>query len=71
MVSNLSQTILKLEEQKDQDMRTMGASMKLIEEEAESKLRDLHHAILNKNEETEIMKAQMALKNKEISSLLD
>lgn len=71
LVSTLSQQILKLEEIKDEEVKTIGASLKLIEDEAESKLRDLHHAMLNKNEEFEIMKAQLALKNKEISHLLD
>lgn len=71
LVSNLSQKILKLEEMKHEEVRTVNASLKLIEEEAESKLRDLHQAMLNKNEEFEIMKAQLALKNKEISHLLD
>jgi predicted RNase H-like nuclease (RuvC/YqgF family) len=50
LVSNLSQQILKLEEIKEEEVKTIGASLKLIEEEAESKLRDLHHAMLNKNE---------------------
>ena len=52
-------------------MKTFGASMKLIEEEAETKLRDLHDAMTGKNQEFEIMKAQLALKNKEIAHLLD
>ena len=71
LVSNLSQQILKLEEIKEEEVKTIGASLRLIENEAESKLRDLHDAILNKNEEFDIMKAQLALKNKEISHLLD
>jgi len=71
LVSSLSQQILKLEENRDVEVKAIGTSLKLIEEEAESKLRDLHNAMLNKNEEFEVMKAQLALKNKEISHLLD
>jgi hypothetical protein len=49
-VSTLSKKILNLEEMRDQEVKAMGTSLKLIEDEAESKLRDLHDAMLNKNE---------------------
>jgi len=44
--------------------------MKQIEDDAKSKLDDLHTAIINKNSETDILNAQIALKNGEISHLL-
>jgi hypothetical protein len=44
--------------------------MKQIEDDAKSKLDDLHKAITNKNSETDILNAQINLKNGEISHLL-
>jgi hypothetical protein len=45
--------------------------MKQIEDDAKAKLDDLHTAIQNKNTETEILQAQIALKNGEITHLLE
>ena len=45
--------------------------MKNIEEEAKHKLDDLHTAIQGKNNEFEILNAQLVLKNEEINYLLD
>jgi hypothetical protein len=45
--------------------------MKQIEDDAKSKLDDLHTAIKNKNNETEILNAQINLKNGEITHLLE
>lgn len=70
-VKMLSQTILGLEKQKDDDFRNYTTSMKNIEEEAKNKLDDLHTAVQNKNNESEILNAQLVLKNEEINYLLD
>ena len=40
-------------------MRNLTTSMRLIEDEAEIKLKDLHDAMLNKNSEFEIMTKQI------------
>lgn len=60
-----------MEAMKDEEVRNLTTSMRIIEEEAEIKLKDLHDAILNKNTEFEIMNKQIELKNTEISHLLD
>lgn len=44
-----SQKIISLEKLKDDDLKNYTTSMRHIEEEAKSKLEDLHTAILNKN----------------------
>ena len=66
----LSQKILAMEMEKDQDLRNYTTSMKQIEDEAKNKMDDLHSAIQNKNNEAEILHAQIDLKNGEISHLL-
>ena len=45
--------------------------MRMIEDDAKHKLDDLHAAILSKNNEFEILNAQIRLKNEEIAHLLD
>ena len=67
----LSQKILELGMEKDNDLRNYTTSMKVIEEEAKNKMDDLHSAILNKNNESEILHAQIDLKNGEITHLLE
>ena len=59
----LSQKIIGLEKLKDDDLKIYTTSMRHIEEEAKSKLEDLHNAVLNKNTEFEILNAQLVLKN--------
>lgn len=44
--------------------------MKQIEDDAKTKLDDLHAAIQSKNNESEILSAQITLKNSEITHLL-
>ena len=70
-VKMLSEKILGLEKLKDDDFKNYTTSMRNIEEEAKSKLDDLHAAVLNKNNEFEILNAQLVLKNEEINYLLD
>lgn len=67
----LSEKVLNLEKQKDDDFKNYTTSMRNIEEEAKSKLDDLHTAVLSKNNEFEILNAQLVLKNEEINYLLD
>lgn len=67
----LSQKILELGMEKDNDLRNYTTSMKVIEEEAKNKMDDLHTAIQNKNNESEILHAQIDLKNGEITHLLE
>ena len=67
----LSQTIINLEKVKDDEYKNLTQSMRNIEDEAKSKLEDLHTAIITKNDESEILNAQLVLKNEEISYLLD
>ena len=69
-VNMLSQKILQMEMEKDQDLKNYTTSMKQIEDEARNKMDDLHNAILNKNNEAEILHAQIDLKNGELSHLL-
>jgi hypothetical protein len=38
-----------MESMKDEEVRNLTTSMRLIENEAEIKLKDLHDAMLNKN----------------------
>ena len=59
----LSQKILQMEMEKDQDLKNYTTSMKQIEDEAKNKMDDLHNAIQNKNNESEILHAQIDLKN--------
>ena len=66
----LSQKILQMEMEKDQDLKNYTTSMKQIEDEAKNKMDDLHNAIQNKNNESEILHAQIDLKNGQISHLL-
>ena len=69
-VKLLSERIMGLEKLKDDDFKNYTTSMRNIEEEAKGKLEDLHAAVLNKNSEFEILHAQLALKNEEVSHLL-
>lgn len=71
IVGQLSQKVIQMEAMKDEEVRNLTTSMRLIENEAEIRLRDLHNAILSKNAEFEIMNKQIELKNTEISHLLD
>ena len=66
----LSQKILDMEAQKDKNLENYTTSMRQIEDDAKTKLDDLHSAILNKNTENEILNAQIKLKNGEINHLL-
>ena len=70
-VKMLSQTIINLEKVKDDEYKNLTTSMRNIEDEAKNKLDDLHKAISEKNNESEILNTQLVLKNGEISSLLD
>lgn len=67
----LSQKIISMESEKHNDLKNYTTSMKQIEDDAKSKLDDLHTAIQNKNTEVEIMQAQFNLKNGEINHLLE
>ena len=66
----LSQKIIGLEKLKDEDLRNYTTSMRQIEDDAKSKLEDLHTAVLNKNTEFVILNAQLRLKNEEINYLI-
>lgn len=66
----LSQKIIAMEIERDTELKNYTTSMKQIEDDAKSKLDDLHKAIQNKNSETDILNAQINLKNGEISHLL-
>lgn len=57
--------------ERDNQLKNYTTSMKQIEDDAKHKLDDLHTAILNKNTQTEILQAQLSLKNGEISHLLE
>jgi DNA/RNA endonuclease G (NUC1) len=63
-VKMLSQKIIGLEKQKDDDLKNYTVSMRQIEDEAKSTLDDLHSAIESKKTEFEILNTQMALKNR-------
>ena len=67
----LSQKILAMETEKDKNLENYTTSMRQIEDDAKTKLDDLHSAILNKNTENEILNAQIKLKNGEINHLLE
>ena len=67
----LSQKIIGMETQRDDALKNYTTSMKQIEDDAKSKLDDLHTAIKNKNNETQILNAQINLKNGEITHLLE
>ena len=70
-IKMLSEKVLGMEKEKDDDFKNYTVSMRNIEEEAKSKLDDLHTAIASKNSESEILNAQLQLKNEEISYLLE
>ena len=70
-VQMLSQRILMMEGERDENLRNYTTSMKQIEDEAKTKLDDLHTAIQSKNTEFEILQAQIKLKNGEITHLLE
>lgn len=70
-VQMLSQKIIAMETERDNELRNYTTSMKQIEDDAKAKLDDLHTAIQNKNTETDILQAQIALKNGEITHLLE
>jgi chromosome segregation ATPase len=70
-VQMLSQKIISMETERDNELKNYTTSMKQIEDDAKAKLDDLHTAIQNKNTETEILQAQIALKNGEITHLLE
>lgn len=67
----LSQKIIGMEAERDQSLKNYTTSMKQIEDDAKTKLDDLHSAIKNKNHESEILNAQLSLKNGEITHLLE
>ena len=59
----LSQKILSMEAERDQNLKNYTTSMKQIEDDAKTKLDDLHTAIQSKSTENEILNAQITLKN--------
>ena len=59
----LSQKIISLEKDKDHVLKNYTTSMKQIEEDAKSKLDDLHTSMQNKNAEGQILQAQINMKN--------
>jgi hypothetical protein len=67
----LSQKIIGMETERDQSLKNYTNSMKQIEDDAKTKLDDLHAAIQSKNNESEILNAQISLKNGEIAHLLE
>lgn len=67
----LSQKIIGMEAERDQSLKNYTTSMKQIEDDAKTKLDDLHAAIQTKNNESEILSAQLNLKNSEITHLLE
>jgi hypothetical protein len=62
-VNLLSQKIIGMEAERDQSLRIYTTSMKQIEDDAKTKLDDLHAAMQVKNNESEILNAQLTLKN--------
>lgn len=70
-VSMLSQKIIGMEAERDQALKHYTTSMKQIEDDAKTKLDDLHAAMQTKNNESEILNAQITLKNGEITHLLE
>lgn len=58
-----SQKILGMEAERDKALQNYTTSMKQIEDDAKTKLDDLHSAVSNKNGENEVLVAQLALKN--------
>lgn len=70
-VNMLSQKIIGMEAERDQSLRNYTTSMKQIEDDAKTKLDDLHAAMQTKNNESEILNAQITLKNGEIAHLLE
>ena len=67
----LSQKIIGMETERDQALKNYTTSMKQIEDDAKTKLDDLHAAMQVKNNESEILNAQITLKNGEITHLLE
>ncbi len=67
----LSQKIIGMETERDQALKIYTTSMKQIEDDAKTKLDDLHAAMQVKNNESEILNAQITLKNGEIAHLLE
>ena len=70
-VNMLSQKIIGMETERDQALKNYTTSMKQIEDDAKTKLDDLHAAMQTKNNESEILNAQITLKNGEIAHLLE
>ena len=70
-VNMLSQKILMMEAERDQNLKNYTTSMKQIEDDAKTKLEDLHTAIQSKSTENEILNQQITLKNGEIAHLLE
>lgn len=66
-----SQKVLGMEKDQAESLRNYTTSMKQIEDDAKTKLDDLHTAIQSKNSENEILNAQLTLKNGEITHLLE
>jgi chromosome segregation ATPase len=67
----LSQKIIGMETERDQALKQYTTSMRQIEDDAKTKLDDLHSAMQVKNNESEILSAQITLKNGEIAHLLE
>ena len=70
-VQMLSQKIISMEADRDLSLKHYTTSMKQIEDDAKTKLDDLHAAMQVKNNESDILGAQLVLKNGEISHLLE
>lgn len=70
-VKSMTEKLIGLESLKDLDLKHYTTSMKHIEEEARAKLHDLHASIASKNSEVQILCAQLALKNEEITHLMN
>lgn len=70
-VNMMSAKIISMEGERDQALQNYTHSMRQIEDDAKTKLDDLHSAIQNKNTENEILNAQIKLKNGEITHLLE
>ena len=70
-INMMSAKIIGMEGERDQALQNYTHSMRQIEDDAKTKLDDLHSAIQNKNTENEILNAQIKLKNGEITHLLE
>jgi hypothetical protein len=62
-VQMFSQKVLGMERDQAESLRNYTTSMKQIEDDAKTKLDDLHTSIQSKNSENEILTAQCVLKN--------